>query len=176
MRKLSILFAILAAACASFAQDGTKPAVPQSEAAKAFAKLGTLSGSWQGSIMNIPISGTMRPASSGTVIVHEWTTADGPPDDEMTMFYLEGDRLIATHYCDAGNRARFEGKMSPDGKSIDFTFLDVVGSEKGGLVKHIKFTLTEPNKQLVEMTFVMPGGKALELKGEFRRTKKGKAI
>jgi hypothetical protein len=174
MRRSSILIVILAAAALTFAQEAPKPAAPQSDAAKAFAKLGTLSGSWQGSIMNIPISGTMRVASSGTVIVHEWTTAEGPPDDEMTMFYFEGDRLLATHYCDAGNRARFEGKMSPDGKVIDFSFLDVVGSEKGGLVKHMKFTVIDANKQLMELTFVMPNGKVMELKGEFQRTKKGR--
>lgn len=30
-----------------------------------------------------------------------------------------------THYCDAGNRQRFERKLSPDGKSVEFNLLDI---------------------------------------------------
>ena len=37
-----------------------------------------------------------------------------PPDHQIIMFYVEGDRLLAMHYCDGGNRARFDGKMSTE--------------------------------------------------------------
>ena len=86
--------------------------------------------------MDIPINFTIRAASSGTAILHEGNTSGGgPPNHEITMFYLDGDRLLATHYCDAGNRSRLEGKMSPDGKTIEFSFLDVAGSTRGGYLK-----------------------------------------
>ena len=87
------------------------------------------------------------------------------------MFYIEGDRLLATHYCDGNNRARFEGKLSPDGKTSEFTFLDVTGSTKGGLVKHMVITVIDANKHVVEFTFIKPDGKPIELRGEFERTK-----
>ncbi len=172
MRKLTILFIIIfAAAAAAFSQEAPKIVTPQSDAKTAFATLKTLSGSWQGTVMTIPINFTIRPASSGTAILQEGVTEKGPPDHEITMFYVEEDRLIAVHYCDAGNRARLEGKMSPDGKSIEFTFLDVAGSTKGGLVKHIKLTMIDANKHIEEFTFIMPNGKPIELRGEFTRTK-----
>ena len=171
MRKLAILLIILVAAATTFSQETSKPAVPQTDAKKAFEKLKTLSGSWQGSIMNIPINFTIRPVSSGTAILHEGNTEKGPPDHEITMFYVEDDRLFAVHYCNAGNRARLEGKMSSDGKSIDFSFLDVAGSTKGGLVKRMVLTFSDANKHVVEMTFIMPNGKPIELRGEFTRTK-----
>lgn len=151
----------------------SKPSTPatQSDAQKAFEKMKTLAGSWQGTILNIPIDITIRAASSRTTILHEATTGGGrPPDHEITMYYLEGDRLVATHYCDAGNRARFEGKMSPDGKSIEFTFIDVVGSTKGGLVKRMVFTIIDANRHSVEMTFIKPDGQPIDLRGEFQRT------
>src|SRR6185295_2033360 len=148
-------------------QETPQNVTPQS----AFEKLKTLSGSWQGTIMDIPISFTIRAASSGTALLHEGNTEKGPPDHEITMFYIEGDRLIATHYCDAGNRARLEGKMSADGKSVEFNFLDVAGSTKGGLVKRIMFTMMDANKHVEEFTFIMPNGKPMELRGEFHRTK-----
>jgi hypothetical protein len=131
----------------------------------------TLAGSWHGTIMNIPIDITIRVASSRTAILHEANTDGGrPPNHEITMFYLEGDRLLATHYCDAGNQARFEGKMSPDGKTIEFSFLDVAGSTKGGLVKRLVFTMIDADHHGVEFTFIMPDGKPIELRGDFQRT------
>jgi len=161
----------------SVAQTVSRPtnAAAPSDAQKAFEKMKTLVGSWQGTIMGIPLNFTIRLASSGTAILHEGNRGGGgrpgPPDHEITMFYLDGDRLLATHYCDAGNRSNMEGKMSADGKSVEFNFLDVAGSTKGGLVKRMKFTMIDANKHVVEFTFIMPNGKPIELHGEFQRTK-----
>ena len=153
------------------ALESPKTAATPSAGKQAFEKLKMLSGSWQGTIMNVPIALTIRAASSGTIIHHEANTAKGPPDHEITLFHLEDDRLIATHYCDAGNRARLEGKITPDGKGIEFTFLDVSGSTKGGLVRRMMFTPVDADKHLVEFTFVMPNGKPIDLRGEFGRIK-----
>ena len=158
----------------SVAQTTSSPnntAVP-SDAKKLFDQMKTLAGSWQGTIMGISINVTIRVASSGTAILHEAHTEGGrPPNHEITMFYVEGDRLLATHYCDGGNRARFEGKMSADGKASEFNLLDVAGSTKGGLVKRMVFTNIEANKHVIEFTFIKPDGKPMELRGEFERTK-----
>lgn len=151
----------------------SKPTTPatQSDAQKAFEKMKTLAGSWQGTIMGIPINITIRVASSRNAILHEANAeGEGPPDHEITMFYLDGDRLLATHYCDAGNRARLEGKMSPDGKAVEFTFLDVAGSTRGGLVKRMLITTIDANKHVVEITFIKPDGKPIDVRGEFQRT------
>ena len=172
MRRITVLFVIIFAATAAFSQETLKIVTPQSDTKAAFAALKTLSGSWQGTVMTIPINFTIRGVSSDTAILQEGTTTKGStPGHEITMFYLDGDRLLATHYCDAGNRANFEGKMSADGKSVDFTFLDVAGSTKGGLVKHMKFTMIDADKHVEEFTFIMPNGKPIELRGEFTRTR-----
>src|SRR5215217_2425746 len=89
----------------SVAQTTPPPTNPaaQTDAQKAFEKMKTLAGSWQGTIMGMSINVTIRAASSGTAILHEATTGGGrPPNHEISLFYLEGDRLLATHYCDAG--------------------------------------------------------------------------
>ncbi|HEX8144587.1 MAG TPA: hypothetical protein VF553_18610 [Pyrinomonadaceae bacterium] len=148
----------------------TSPA-PQSDAKKAFEKMKTLAGSWQGTIMGISIDFTIRAASSGTAILHEGNTGGGrPPNHEITMFYVDGDRLLATHYCDAGNRARWEGKMSPDGKTIEFSFIDVAGSTRGGYLRGMVFTMIDANRHTIEATFIMPDGKPIQFRGEFQRT------
>ena len=171
---LLICLLVLMGRSTSVAQTTPRPtnAAAQTDAQKAFEKMKTLAGSWQGTVMGMSINVTIRVASSGTAILHE-ATGDGkrPPDHEITMFYVDGDRLLATHYCDGGNRARFEGKMLPDGKTIEFSFLDVAGGTQGGLVKHMVFTIIDANKHVIEFTFIMPNGKPVELRGEFERTK-----
>ena len=158
----------------SIAQTVSQPnKVPVlSDAQKAFEKMKSLTGSWQGTIMGISINVTIRLASSGTAILHEANTDGGrPPNHEITMFYVEGDRLLATHYCDGGNRARFEGKLSADGTTSEFSFLDVTGGTQGGLVKRMAFTVVDANKHIVDFTFIRPDGKPMELRGVFERTK-----
>ena len=171
MRKLTLLIIMVATAVVALPQQMPRASGPQSDAQKAFEKMKTLSGSWEGTVMDIPINFTIRAASSGTAILHEGNTEKGVPNHEITMFYVDGDRLLATHYCDAGNRSNMEGKMSADGKSVEFNFLDVAGSTKGGLVKRIMFTMIDANKHVEEFTFIMPNGKPVELRGEFQRTK-----
>ncbi|HXD30997.1 MAG TPA: hypothetical protein VN643_07770 [Pyrinomonadaceae bacterium] len=172
MRKLAILIILVATAVVAMAQEPSKAAAPQSDAKKAFEKMKTLAGSWQGTVMDIPINFTIRAVSSGTAILHEGdTSGGGPPKHEITMFYVEGERLLATHYCDAGNRARWEGKMSPDGKAIEFSFLEVAGPTRGGYLKDMVITMIDADHHVVAFTFVMPDGKPVQLRGEFQRTK-----
>ena len=168
-----ICLLVLMAGGTSVAQTTSRPtnAAAPTDAQKAFEKMKALTGSWQGTIMGLSINLTFRLASSGTAIVNEGNRdGGGPPDHEITMFYFDGDRLLATHYCDAGNRPRFEGKLSPDGNTIEFSFLDVAGSTQGGLVKRMAFTIVDANKHIVEFTFILPGRKPMLLRGEFQRT------
>jgi len=169
----ALLICLLAPAAVVLAQDNPpKTANAKSDAQKAFEKMNALAGTWQGTVMGMSINATIRAASSGTAILHE-ANGDGkrPPVHEVTMFYVDGERLLATHYCDAGNRARLEGKVSPDGKMIEFSLLDVAGGTQGGLVKRMVFNLIDANKHVIELTFIMPNGKPVEVRGEFQRTK-----
>ena len=172
MRKIAILMWLVVMATVVLPQEPSKSASAQSDAKKALAKLKTLAGSWEGTVMDIPINFSIRAVSSGTAILHEGHTSGGrPPNHEITMFYLDGERLLATHYCDAGNRARWEGKMSPNGKAIEFSFLDVAGSTRGGYLKDMVITMIGADRHIVAITFVMPDSKPIPLRGEFHRTK-----
>ena len=169
----TLLICLLAPAAVVFAQDNPpKTASAQSDAKTAFERLKTLTGSWQGTVMGMSVNVTIRLASSGTAILHE-ATGDGkrPPNHEITMFYVDGDRLLATHFCDGGNRVRWEGKMSSDGKTIEFSFLDVAGGTRGGLAKDMVFTLIDADKHAIVLNFITPDGKAVDVRGEFQRTK-----
>ena len=168
-----ICLTVLMARGTSVAQtvSSTNATVP-SDGQKAFEKMKTITGAWQGTMNGISINLTIRLASSGTTILQE-ATGDGkrPPGNEITMYYMEGDRLLATHYCDAGNRPRWEGKMSTDGKTIDFSFLDVAGGTQRGFQKDMAITIIDANKFVGQLTYMMPDGKPVEAHGEFQRIK-----
>jgi len=162
----------------AFAQSDAQKPGAQSEAQKSFAKLKTLSGSWEGHVTTAPpepsIEGmlmkvSLRTTSMGNALMHEMTGA-GRPDDPITMLYLDGDRLLLTHYCDAGNRPRMAGKMSPDGKTVEFEFLDVAGSTQYGHMHHAVFTFLDANHHIEDWTF-MVGDKPVHAHFDLQRTK-----
>jgi len=106
----------------------------------------------------------MRVTSRGNALVHEMYEegkANDPTryDHPVTMLYLDGDRLLLTHYCDAGNRPRMVAKSSPDGRKVEFDFLDVAGSTQYGHMQHAIFTLIDANHHVEDWTYMMPGEK-----------------
>jgi hypothetical protein len=154
-------------------------AFAQSDAQKSFDKMKTLAGSWEGRVTTVPpqaemegkvMQVTLRVTSMGNALMHEMTGA-GRPDDPITMVYLDGDRLLLTHYCDAGNRPRMEGKVTPDGKAAEFEFLDVAGSTQYGHMHHAVFNLIDANHHIEEWTYMGPGDKPVRAHFDLQRTK-----
>jgi hypothetical protein len=77
--------------------------------------------------------------------------------------------LILTHYCDAGNRPRMAGKMSPDGKTVEFDFLDVAGSTQYGHMHHAVFTVIDANHHTEDWTYMEPGDKPVHAHLDLQR-------
>jgi hypothetical protein len=153
-------------------------ALAQSEAQKAFEQLKTLDGVWQGPATTIPpmpemqgdiMKVSLRTTSLGNALLHEMTSPKRP-DDPITMFYLDGDQLLLTHYCDAGNRPRMAGKISPDGKTVEFDFVDIAGSTQHGHMHHAKFTLIDADHHTEEWTYMM-GDHAVNAHFDLQRAK-----
>ena len=152
-------------------------AFAQSDAQKSFDKLKTLAGSWEGQVTTVPqkagmegnlLQVSLRTTSMGNALMHEMTGA-GRPDDPITMLYLDGDRLLLTHYCDAGNRPRMAGKMSPDGKTVEFDFLDIAGSTQYGHMQHAVFTVVDANHHTEDWTYMEPGDKPVHAHFDLHR-------
>ncbi len=154
-------------------------AFAQTDAQKSFDKLKALAGSWEGHVTVVPQQPDMdgklmqvsfRVTSMGNALVHEMT-GTGRPDDPITMLYLDGDRLLLTHYCDAGNRPRMVATTSPDGKTVEFDFLDIAGGTQYGHMHHAVFTVIDANHHTEDWTFMMPGDKPVHAHVDLQRTK-----
>jgi hypothetical protein len=151
-RRLTLALVLLLISTAAFAQ---------SAAQKSFEQLKTLAGSWEGTFEGQPMHVTLRVTSKGNALMHEMT---GPgPDDPITMFHLDGERLLLTHYCDAGNQPRMEATISPDGKTIVFNFLEATNllPSQHGHMQRATFTFIDADHHTEKWEFAMADGKQM---------------
>jgi hypothetical protein len=169
----------------ALAQSPAAPVVA-SDAQKSFDKLKALAGSWEGPVTVVPpqpdmstdkpLHITMRVTSRGNALVHEMQEAGTPEDPTkydhpVTMFYLDGDRLNLVHYCDAGNRPHMVARSSPDGKTLEFDFVDLSGGNEYGHMQHAVFTMVDANHHIEEWTYMMPGDKPVRAHFDLQRAK-----
>jgi hypothetical protein len=169
MKSMRFMLALVVVAFSSLA-------LAQSDAQKSFDKMKTLAGTWEGRVSGSPeienkhVKATLRVTSMGHTLMHEMT-GEGRPDDPITMFVVDGDRLLLTHYCDADNRPRMVGRMSADGKTVEYDFLDVTGDLKYGHMQHVVFTFIDADHHSEEWTFAGPGGETGRGHMDLQRTK-----
>jgi hypothetical protein len=155
--------------------DAPKTPAPKSEAQISFDTMKSLAGEWEGRVTtDIPeamkakmgadkmglMHLSLRVTSRGNALVHELQEAGTPLDftkydHPVTMVYLDGDQLNLIHYCDAGNRPRMIGKMSPDGKTVEFEFADITGRNQKQHMHHGVFTIIDANHHTEDWTFLM---------------------
>ena len=185
------LFSLSALAFAQSDMHKSADKVTPSEAGKSFTILKTLAGNWQGRVTldppqpemgdGTPMQISLRVTSRGNAVVHEMHEA-GKPDDPakydhpLTMLYLDGDHLYLTHYCDAGNRPRMVARTSPDGKTVEFDFLDLSGGNNYGHMYHAVFTTIDANHHIEDWTFMMPGDKPVHAHMDLQRQAETNAV
>jgi hypothetical protein len=132
-------------------------AVAETDASAAFQALKSLQGTWAGQAMGRNMQVTFKVTSGGNAVMSE---IQGD-EDMITMFHLDGNRLMMTHYCGTGNQPRMVGTPSPDGKSITFNFLDATNllDSQPGHMQRLTLTILDPNHHTEKWEFVDKDGK-----------------
>lgn len=174
LRLFSIAIVLAALAIVTLGQSGAQ----KSDAEKSFDAMKTFAGNWEGHVFvaehpemnNMTGHISFRVTSMGNALVHEMS-GEGRPDHPVTMFYLDSGRLLLTHYCDAGNRPRMAGKLSPDGKKVEFEFIDVAGGTQYGHMHHAVFTIIDADHHTEDWTYMEPGDKPVHAHMELERAK-----
>jgi len=153
------------------------PAPAPTEAEKSFDVMKSLAGNWEGRPKVVPpvpeVDGksaqvVFRVASRGHTLMHD-LKIEGMPDNPITMLVVDADRLLLTHYCDGDNRPRMVGKMSADGKTVEFDYLDISGNLKNGHMHHAVFTFVDQNHHTEDWTYMMPGDKPIRVHFDLQR-------
>jgi hypothetical protein len=103
MRRISrVLLLVPAVLVMATAMSGQPASRGTSESEAAFKQLASLVGEWQAIQDGVPIKETYTVTANGTALMSETKPANSPA--MITMFTVDGDHLIATHYCVAGNQ------------------------------------------------------------------------
>ncbi len=86
-----------------------------------------MEGKWAGkNSQGEALEATFRMTAGGSALmseIHGHDPKNNGPENMITMFHMDGDRLLMTHYCGAGNQPRMK-LVASNPKSVDFEFFD----------------------------------------------------
>jgi hypothetical protein len=142
----------------------------QSDAQRALEKFKSLVGTWNGkTVKGDPVEDTYRLTAGGTAVMGE----DKMGSEEMlSLFYVDGDRLLMTHFCPSGNQPRMQATVSPDLKTISFDFLDATNlpNPQAGHMHHAIYIFADADHYSQEWTWLQDG-KSTAFRSEMQRKK-----
>jgi hypothetical protein len=97
----------------------------QNKAAAGFEKLKSLAGDWQGKDPDgNELKVNYQVVSGGAALVETLQNANEP--SMVTLYHLDGDKLMVTHYCSSGNQPRMVAEApAAEIKNLNFKFFDV---------------------------------------------------
>lgn len=141
--------------CAGFA-------LAESDAHKSFDLLKGMEGKWVGkNNQGQSLEVSFRMTAGGSALMSE--IHGHGPENMITMFHMDGDRLLMTHYCGAGNQPRMK-LVASDARSASFEFFDGTNIGPGaGHMQHVTFTQPDANHHIEEWVFLDHGKELKEL-------------
>jgi hypothetical protein len=114
------------------------------DANAAFARLKSLAGTWTTSGSTI----TYTVVSAGSAVME---TAD----DMITMYYLDGATILATHYCDLGNQPRMRATNFDNPDVLEFDYVDITNLKPGGdHISGVEFNWQDDNHLSEDWTYI----------------------
>jgi hypothetical protein len=140
----------------------TSAALAASGAQKSFEELKSLDGSWEGKTPDgQTVDVAYRVTSNGSALMSEIKGKE----NMISMFTLDGDRVLLTHYCAAGNQPRMVASASPDGKTITFDFLDAtnLATPDAGRMTRMVLSMPDANHHTEEWIYTDHGKEMKEV-------------
>jgi hypothetical protein len=133
-----------------------------SDAHKSFDLLKGMEGNWSGkNQQGDPIQVSFKMTAGGSALMSE--IHGHGPENMITMFHMDGDRLLMTHYCGAGNQPRMK-VIASDAKSVSFEFVDGTNIGPGdGHMQHVTFSEPDADHHVEEWVFLDHGKEMKEL-------------
>jgi len=172
-KHFTVITAILLAAFIASAEEKHEIPAPKPGSVE-FERMKSLVGTWAGKvdIGQGPIDMTLqyRLLANGTVL--EERCFAGTPNEMVTMYYDQDNKLAMTHYCVMGNRPAMKLKSS-DAKSITFDFDSTCGinASKESHMHALKITFDDANTITSSCKALMNGQEIPEKPTTLKRVK-----
>lgn len=160
MRKLGCfgLVLFLAAAVTLAASAGEEAA---QDAQKAFERLKGLVGNWEATTpQGTKVSQVYELTAGGSALVERFIDQSADWQTMVTVYYLDADRLLLTHYCAANNQPRMLAThYHPGTGRLEFDFLDATNlpDVNTGHMHQVLFQFTDHDHFTTEWTFWREG-------------------
>jgi len=147
------------------------PKTERSSDAEAFARLKTLVGEWEGDTGMGKAHLSYELIAGGTALVEKETAANMPA--MLTVYHLDGDRLILTHYCMVGNQPRMRARaFDAESGVLQFEFLDATNLPAGGGHMHsAKIRFVDNDHLATEWAFYENGAQKFTEGAEYTRVR-----
>jgi hypothetical protein len=150
----------------------TAGAIAQTKSLSALEQLKALAGEWEGKASDGSSRQVKYEIVSGGSAVLE-TLQESAQSSMLTVYHLDGKKLLATHYCSAGNQPRLLANL-PAGpvKTLKFAFLDVtnLAAPAAGHMRQLTIHLLDADYFTQEWTY-QENGKALAETFQWQRKK-----
>jgi hypothetical protein len=169
MKTQFFLITALIAASAALQPADLKPS-QSTDAGAAFARLKTLVGQWEATTSSGKVHLSYELVSGDTALL-ERESSDSMPS-MITVYYVDGGRLLLTHYCMVGNQPRMQAKaFNPDNGEIDFQFLDAtnLASPAAGHMHNAKIRIVDNNHLVSDWQFYDNGKPKLNETAQYTR-------
>ena len=129
----------------------------------AYDKMKTLVGSWDGTAneggKQMPVSARFQ-LIAGSSVLAGWL-GEGTPHEMVTMFHMDGNELMATHYCAAHNQPRMVLVSGGDPNHLVFKFKDGTNIQSdAGHMQQVAFTFNGSDRHDEEWTWIENGKEA----------------
>ncbi|MGA7909480.1 MAG: hypothetical protein WCA16_18885 [Candidatus Sulfotelmatobacter sp.] len=157
------LVAVALLACASVA-------FAQSDAQKTLDRFKSMAGTWEGKdAKGGPVVDTYQITAGGTAVMGDNKMGE---EEMLSLFYVDGDRLLMTHFCPSGNQPRMKASFSPDLKTLTFRFLDATNLPdlQAGHMSNAVYVFNDADHYTEEWTW-SKGGKDTVFHFEMQRKK-----
>ena len=153
--RTRIISMLVLASTALFAAEQMSKIAPS----PAFDKMKTLVGMWDGTVNEggaQKAHARVKLVSDGSALAH-WLD-EGTPHEMITMFHMDGNDLMATHYCAAHNQPRMVLVSGGDPNRLVFKFKDGtnIGPEEGHM-HELTFTIDAPDHHTEDWTYLEKG-------------------
>jgi hypothetical protein len=169
--KRTVVFGIVGMALfvvtsAVFAADKTK-------SEEAFGRLASLKGEWAGEAFGVKTTLIYTLTANGSALMEQCRPEKGP--EMITMFTVDGDRLIATHYCSAKNQPQMATSAVTDAqKPLVFSLVRVTGLKSPDDFHNTGLTvILEDNDHLTQEWSYQSKGKTGKNIFRFTRVRQG---